>query len=169
MRAFLLSLAAGVAALPAFSSAETCGPAITDAYHRGFTEGVAAVNAQLGAVTAQMQRDVQAQVNAQLAQLDARRTAELEARLAEAQDRALSSETPQIRVNAAPAAALTMPTLPPLTVAPGGAIVPILPARPDPNRTVSPDTLPPGTTITITDPQNLPPDLFDALMRYATR
>ena len=48
-------------------------------YQRGFTEGVAAVNAQLGAVTAQMQRDVQAQVNAQLAELDARRTRELEA------------------------------------------------------------------------------------------
>ena len=32
-----------------------------------------------------------------------------------------------------------------------------------------PADLPPGTTITITDPQNLPPELFRALMDYAAR
>lgn len=258
MRAFLLSLAAGAVALPtaAAAAAETCGPAVTDAYRRGFTEGVAAVNAQLGAVTAQMQRDVQAQVNAQLAALDARRTAELEARLAEAQDRALADQAgggvarggvgagdraaggtgsaattaatgsattgsgattvpatasratalPSTTAATAKATALasapattagtakssaptsapastaasatpsasttpppTMPTLPPLTVAPGGAIVPVMPALAGPGHPTDPAALPSGTTLTITDPQNLPPDLYRALMAYAAR
>ncbi|HRO14800.1 MAG TPA: hypothetical protein PLL33_07120, partial [Paracoccus sp. (in: a-proteobacteria)] len=117
-------------------------------------------NAQLGAVTARMQQQVQAQVNVQLAELDARRTAELERRLAEAQNQALADRGP---VTAAP-----MPRLPPLTMAPSGGIVPQMAPAADPR----PDdlaALPPGTTITITDPQNLPPDLFHALLAYAAR
>ena len=180
MRAPLFApLALMIATLPA--TAET----VTGAYHRGFTDGVAAVNAQLGAVTAQMQRDVQAQVNAQLAELDARRTRELEARLAEAQGEALAdqgavsatgaaravelSADPRGAADALPGMAATMPALPPLTRAPGGGIAPKLPARPDPRIPADPSALPAGTTITITDPQNLPPELFRALMTYATR
>ncbi len=149
--ALALSLAT---VLPAF--AQDCAPA----YRRGFHEGVEAVNAQLGAVTARMQQQVQAQVNVQLAELDARRTAELERRLAEAQNQALADRGP---VTAAP-----MPRLPPLTMAPSGGIVPQMAPAADPR----PDdlaALPPGTTITITDPQNLPPDLFHALLAYAAR
>ena len=159
-----------LAALPVPAvGAETCGPATTEAYRRGFTEGVAAVNAQLGAVTAQMQRDVQAQVNAQLAELDARRTRELEARLAEAQGRVLADQGPVPAEMPQAGPPLRMPSLPPLTVAPGGAIVPVLPRRPDPRIPDDPAMLPTGTTITITDPQNLPPDLFRALMDHAAR
>lgn len=173
-----------LAAVPALSAraAADCQPAVNEAYKRGFTEGVAAVNAQLGAVTAQMQRDVQAQVNAQLAELDARRTRELEARLSEAQAAALAAQGP-VTVAGEPASrtipAPAMPSLPPLTRTPAGAIVPALPPgdaaataivrRPDPGMPADPAALPEGTTITITDPQNLPPDLFQALMAYAAR
>lgn len=150
--ALALTLAA---ALPA--AAQDCTPA----YQRGFQEGVEAVNAQLGAVTARMQQQVQAQVNAQLTELDARRTAELESRLADAQGRALAEQGP---VTARP-----MPRLPPLTVAPGGGIVPQMGSAAPPDLPGDPADLPPGTTITITDPQNLPPDLFRALMVYAAR
>ena len=86
-RAAFCLLLTTLAPLPALA-ADACRAA----YERGFTEGVAAVNAQLGAVTAQMQRDVQAQVNAQLAALDAKRNAELEARLAAAQGEALAAQ-----------------------------------------------------------------------------
>lgn len=167
-RATLTLVLALIAGASPARSAETCRAE----YERGFAEGVAAVNAQLGAVTARMQRDVQAQVNAQLAELDARRTQELEARLAEAQGRALQGRS----ATAAPGA---MPRLPPLVRAPGGGIAPALPRdqaaatrlarRPDPRIPADPAALPAGTTITITDPQNLPPALFKALMDYAAR
>ena len=145
-------------------------------YNEGFTDGVAAVNAQLGAVTAQMQKDVQAQVNAQLAELDARRNRELEARLTAAQDEALATQGP-VRAEG-PAQAVTMPRLPPLGRAPGGGIAPLPSAplavtpirtRPDARLPADPSALPQGTTITITNPQNLPPELFRALMDYAAR
>lgn len=114
-----------VLSLPAAAAAESCRAD----YERGFAEGVAAVNAQLGAVTERMQRDMQAQVNAQLAELDARRTRELETRLAKAQGAALSDQGP---VTAKPdtartgpaAGSVAMPVLPPLEVAPGGGIAP---------------------------------------------
>ena len=61
----------------------------------------------------------------------------------------------------------------------GGIIAPVLPRdlaaattirqRPDPRIPADPAALPAGTTITITDPQNLPPELFRALMDYAAR
>ncbi|HHW33768.1 MAG TPA: hypothetical protein GXX24_06470, partial [Paracoccus solventivorans] len=59
------------------------------------------------------------------------------------------------------AAPAEMPALPPLARHPGGGIAPAAPA--------APKALPPGSTITITDPQNLPPELFRALMDYADR
>ena len=169
-RAALTLVLALIAGASPARSAETCRAE----YERGFAEGVAAVNAQLGAVTARMQRDVQAQVNAQLAELDARRTQELETRLAEAQERAMQGRPPA--TTAAPGA---MPRLPPLVRASGGGIAPALPRdqaaatrlarRPDPRIPADPAALPAGTTITITDPQNLPPALFKALMDYAAR
>lgn len=154
-------------ALPAF--AQDCQPAVDAAWRKGFTEGVDAVNAQLGAVTAKMQQDVQAQVNAQLAQLEERRVRELEQQLAAAQAQALAEQ--------GPVQAEGMPQLPPLIVAPGGGVAPMLPpgmaaATGITQRPASPGdpaALPPGTTITITDPQNLPPELFRALMDYAAR
>ena len=167
MRALALTL---LTALPAALAATLPAAAETPAaaYNRGFTDGVAAVNAQLGAITAQMQRDVQAQVNAQLAELDARRTQELEQRLAEAQGQALADQG-TVTAEGAPRVITAMPSLPPLTRAPNGAVVPRLPARPDPRIPADPAALPAGTTITITDPQNLPPELFRALMDYAAR
>ena len=165
--AALLALGMGA---PAARSAETCRPE----YERGFAEGVAAVNAQLGSVTARMQRDVQAQVNAQLAALGARRTRELETRLAEAQGLALQGGS-----GAGDAPSRSMPRLPPLVRALGGGIAPDLTRdqaaatrltrRPDPRIPADPAALPAGTTITISDPQNLPPALFKALMDYAGR
>lgn len=164
-RAAFCLLLTTLAPLPALA-ADACRAA----YERGFTEGVAAVNAQLGAVTAQMQRDVQAQVNAQLAEMDARRTRELEDALASAQARSLAEQGP-IRAEG-------MPQMPPLAPAPGGGVAPVLPRDMASATTITrrpggtpadPADLPPGTTITITDPQNLPPELFRALMDYAAR
>ena len=156
----VLSAAFVLFALPAV--AQDCQPAIDTAYRKGFTAGVDAVNAQLGAVTAKMQQDVQAQVNAQLAQLEERRSRELDERLAAAQAQALAAQ--------GPVQAQGMPSLPPLTLAPGGGVAPVLPReRAAPEVAPDPAALPPGTTITITDPQNLPPDLFRALMDYAAR
>ena len=161
-------------ALPgAAFAADTCRAE----YQRGFTEGVAAVNAQLGAVTAKMQQDVQAQVDAQLAALEKTRTAQLEERLAAAQGSALEAQGP-VTIQGE-AGRIEMPALPPLTRAPGGGIVPALPReaaaatvltnRPDARIPADPAALPAGTTITITDPQNLPPELFRALMDFAGR
>lgn len=175
-RAAFCLLLTTLAPLPALS-ADACRAE----YERGFSEGVAAVNAQLGAVTAQMQRDVQAQVNAQLAALDARRNAELEARLAAAQGEALAAQGPvQARGEGGVAVMPAMPTLPPLVRAPGGGIAP---ARPDgtlPGAAATADmaarggaglpddpaALPAGTTITISDPQALPPELYRALVAF---
>lgn len=162
-----LSAALILFALPAV--AQDCQPAIDAAYRKGFTEGVDAVNAQLGAVTAKMQQDVQAQVNAQLAQLEERRSRELDQRLAAAQAQALAEQ--------GPVRAQGMPQLPPLAKAPGGGVAPVLPPGMAAATRITgqspaaadPAALPPGTTITITDPQNLPPDLFRALMDYAAR
>lgn len=167
MRPTVLALTLMLPALPAL--AQDCTPALNEAYRKGFAEGVEAVNAQLGAVTAKMQQDVQAQVNAQLAQIDARRTRELEEALAAAQARSLAEQGP-IRAEG-------MPQMPPLAAAPGGGVAPVLPRdmaqatpiTPGPGRPTDPASLPPGTTITITDPQNLPPELFRALMDYAAR
>lgn len=127
------------------------------------------MNAQLGAVTAKMQQDVQTQVNAQLAQLEERRSRELDQRLAAAQAQALAEQGP-VRAEG-------MPQMPPLAVAPGGGIAPVLPPEmaratgitQHPGASADAAALPPGTTITITDPQNLPPELFRALMDYAAR
>ena len=167
MRPTVLALMLTLPALPAV--AQDCTAAANEAYRKGFAEGVEAVNAQLGAVTVKMQQDVQAQVNAQLAQMEQRRTRELEQALAAAQARSLAEQ--------GPVRAQGMPQLPPLAVAPGGGIAPVLPremasATPlaqRPGTPTDPAVLPPGTTITITDPQNLPPDLFRALMDYAAR
>lgn len=163
----VLSAALILLALPA--AAQDCQPSVDAAYRQGFAEGVDAVNAQLGAVTAKMQQDVQAQVNAQLARLEERRSRELEQRLAAAQQQALADQ--------GPVRAQGMPSLPPLTRAPGGGIAPQgLPrsaaapgSAPPPAAPPDPGALPAGTTITISDPQNLPPDLFRALMEYAAR
>ena len=68
--------------------------------------------------------------------------------------------------------------MPPLAPAPGGGVAPVLPRDMASATTITrrpggtpadPADLPPGTTITITDPQNLPPELFRALMDYAAR
>ena len=167
MRPTVLALILTLIALPAL--AQDCTAAANDAYRRGFAEGVEAVNAQLGAVTARMQQEVQAQVNAQLAQLEDRRTRELERALAAAQSRSIQDQGP-VRAEG-------MPQLPPLTVTPGGGIAPALPrgvaATPSitrrPGTPTDPADLPPGTTLTITDPQSLPPELFRALIDYAAR
>ena len=168
MRPTALALCLILPALPA--RAQDCTAAVNDAYRKGFAEGVEAVNAQLGAVTAKMQQDVQAQVNAQLAEMDARRTRELEDALAAAQARSLAEQGP-IRAEG-------MPQMPPLAPAPGGGVAPVLPRDMASATTITrrpggtpadPADLPPGTTITITDPQNLPPELFRALMDYAAR
>ena len=168
MRPVLLALTLMLPGLPAW--AQDCAAAANEAYRKGFAEGVEAVNAQLGAVTARMQQDVQAQVNAQLAQMEARRTRELEEALAATQARSLAEQGP-IRAEG-------MPQMPPLAAAPGGGVAPVLPrdmaaATPITQRAggtpADPARLPPGTTITITDPQNLPPELFRALMDYAAR
>lgn len=132
-------------------SAQDCGPARDAAYRQGFAEGVEAVNAQLGAVTARMQRDVQAQVNAQLARLESERARELDSRLAAAQAGALAQQ--------GPISAAGMPSMRMATVAP----------RRDSAAHADAAALPAGTTITITDPQNLPPELFRALMDYAVQ
>lgn len=161
----VLSAALILFALPA--AAQDCQPAVDAAYRKGFTEGVDAVNAQLGVVTTKMQQDVQAQVNAQLAQLEERRSRELDERLAAAQARALAEQ--------GPVRAQGMPQLPPLMLAPGGGVALSRPTgaaglRPaEAAGATDPAALPPGTTITITDPQNLPPELFRALMDYAAR
>lgn len=161
MRPLSLSLFLVLLALPAH--AQDCAPAADAAYRKGFADGVEAVNAQLGAITAQMQQDVQAQVNAQLAQIEKRRASELETRLAAAQDRALADQGP-VRAEG-------MPQLPPLVMAPGGGIAPAPSSGPAAAHPLPADqaALPPGTTITISDPQNLPPELFRALMDYAAR
>ncbi|HMM07620.1 MAG TPA: hypothetical protein PKA35_00715 [Paracoccus solventivorans] len=153
MRAMLV-LVAAMLPLPLAAESPECGAAAEAAWREGFSAGVEAVNAQLGAVTAQIQADVQGQVNAQLARIEADRAGALEARLAEAQAQALAAQGPV----AAPAG---MPALPPLARHPGGGIAPAAPP--------APEALPPGSTITITDPQNLPPELFRALMDYADR
>lgn len=152
----LTGAAAGAQSLP--TPAPTPSPAsesTEQAYRRGFRDGVDAVNAQLGAVTAKMQQQVQAQINTQLAAIEAQHRAELEQRLAEAQQGALAT---QGRVSAP-----EMPRLPPLTVAPGG----IVPRLSGPALPRDPTNLPEGTTVTITNPQQLPPQLFRALMDYA--
>lgn len=168
MRLTVLALTLMLPALPAL--AQDCTAAVNGAYRKGFAEGVDAVNAQLGAITARMQQDVQAQVNAQLAQIEKRRTRELEEALAAAQARSLAEQGP-IRAQG-------MPQLPPLAAAPGGGVAPVLPRDMASATTITqrpggtptdPASLPPGTTITITDPQNLPPALFRALMDYAAR
>lgn len=140
MRAMLVLLAA-MLPVPLAAGASGCGAAVDAAWREGFAAGVEAVNAQLGAVTAQIQADVQAQVNAQLARIEADRAAALDSRLAEAQAMALAAQ------GSMRGAAAGMPALP----------------------RQEPDALPPGTSITITDPQNLPPELFRALMDYAAR
>lgn len=158
-RLMLTGGAAGAQSLSTPAPAPTPAPAgesAQQAYRRGFQDGVDAVNAQLGAVTAKMQQQVQSQINAQLAAIEAQHQAELEQRLAEAQQGALAAQ--------GPASAPDMPRLPPLTVAPGGGIVPRLP---DPALPRDPASLPEGTTITVTNPQQLPPQLFRALMDYA--
>lgn len=151
MRAMLV-LAAAMLPLPLAADTPECGAAAQAAWREGFSAGVEAVNAQLGAVTAQIQADVQAQVNAQLARIEADRRRELDSRLAEAQAGALAAQGPV-------AAGAGMPSLPTLARHSGGGIAPA----------ESPEALPPGTTITITDPQNLPPELFRALMDHAGR
>lgn len=150
MRAVLILVGAMLPA-PVFGGSQDCGAATDAAWREGFAAGVEAVNAQLGTVTAQIQADVQAQVNAQLARLEQDRLRELDSRLAEAQAGALAAQNPA-------AAPLRMPALPPRSAGPGQA-----------HGFDSPGALPPGTTITITDPQHLPPELFRALMDHAAR
>lgn len=139
----MLVLVATMLPLPLAADAPECGAAAGAAWREGFSAGVEAVNAQLGAVTAQIQADVQAQVNAQLARIEADRRRELDSRLADAQAGALAAQGP---VQTSSVQAAGMPALP-----------------------RQPGALPPGTTITITDPQNLPPELFRALMDHAGR
>ena len=86
MRPTVLPLVATAALLALPVAAETP----QQAYRRGFQDGVAAVNAQMGQVTARIQQQVQDQVNAQLAQIEAQRGRELDARLAAAQAEALT-------------------------------------------------------------------------------
>lgn len=148
MRAMVL--VAALLPLPLAAEAPDCGAVAQAAWRDGFAAGVEAVNAQLGAVTAQIQADVQAQVNAQLAKIEADRAKALDARLAEAQEQARATQGPVAAVPQMPA-------------------LPARPGRSQPDSFDSAASLPPGTTITITDPQNLPPELFRALMDHAAR
>lgn len=164
MRQTVLPLAATAAllALPALADTPQ------QAYRRGFQDGVAAVNAQMGQVTARIQQQLQDQVNAQLAQIEARRGRDLDARLAAAQAAALEgaahTATPGTGTAASALPVSQMPTLPPMP----SVAKPPRPAAGQADRLpTDPAALPPGTTITITDPQSLPPELFRRLMEHA--
>ncbi|WP_112873694.1 hypothetical protein [Paracoccus endophyticus] len=163
MRPTILPLVATAALLALPVAAETP----QQAYRRGFQDGVAAVNAQMGQVTARIQQQVQDQVNAQLAQIEAQRGRELDARLAAAQAEALTGTS-------GPATTATGTAAPGLPV----SRMPTLPPIPQPSRAAAgqaaplpsdPAALQPGTTITITDPQALPPELFRMLMEHVRR
>ena len=163
MRPTILPLVATAALLALPVAAETP----QQAYRRGFQDGVAAVNAQMGQVTARIQQQVQDQVNAQLAQIEAQRGRDLDARLAAAQAEALTGTAGTATTatgTAAPGLPVSqMPTLPPITQPSRAAAGQAAPLPSDPA------ALPPGTTITITDPQALPPELFRMLMEHVRR
>ena len=166
MRPTILPLVATAALLAPPVAAETP----QQAYRRGFQDGVAAVNAQMGQVTARIQQQVQDQVNAQLAQIEAQRGRDLDARLAAAQAEALTGTAGTATTatgTAAPGLPVSrMPTLPPMPPIPQPSRAAAGHAAPLPS---DPAALPPGTTVTITDPQALPPELFRMLMEHARR
>lgn len=144
---------------PVLTAAPGCEGSVTDAYTTGYLNGVEAVKAQLAQATAQVQAQVQTQLNAQLAQMQAQSTAELDTRIAAAQDRALSDQ-------ATVGEGARMPSLARTTQALAAASGP-KPAAEPATEVTDPATLPPGTTITIRDPQAMPPELYQALMAYA--
>ncbi|MBV0891694.1 hypothetical protein KTN05_07485 [Paracoccus sp. Z118] len=161
---FAAPLAAQEAERPVLRAKAGCEAGVKDAYTAGYLDGVEAVKAQLGQATARMQEQVQSQLNAQLRQMQQQSAAELDTRIAAAQEQALADQAagaavpPDTRM---PSLAGTLQALD--TGAARAAVQPSRPAEGDPA------ALPPGTSITITDPQNLPPELFRALMAYASR
>ena len=138
------------------------------AYNQGYVQGVEDIKAQLAQATQQMQAQVQAQLNDQLAQLQRQRDADLGTRMRAAQEQALKD-----------AAAAPMP--PALTgggqaggvqagAAPGDAATPSSPASPAPaGLPANPADLPPGSSLTITNAERLPPELYAALTAYMAR
>lgn len=115
------------------------GDACRDAWQAGYAAGIDEANAQLAEWHGAVVAQVQAQVDAQLQALHQQNADALQSSLADAQSEALPFEyTPP---PAAPVSTTAAPTQ---------------------------TALPQGTTITIHDPQNLPPELFDALMDYVS-
>lgn len=173
----LIAAATPAAAQPAASgpvldaAAPICVAGVKDAYRKGYADGVDAIGSQLAQSTARMQEQVQAQLNEQLRQLQRQSSAELDTRIAAAQEKALEGQgaavaggstiAPDARM---PSLSATIQSLDARTARGAGAPA----ARPAP-APADPAALPPGTTITITDPQALPPELFRALMDFASR
>lgn len=159
----------------AFAVQSQCVPAWKD----GFAEGVEAVNAQLGPWRDTVQVQVQEQVNAQLREQQSRADAELSQAIAAALEKSFAE------------AGQTMPVLPqamtadPMPAASSSAdagsadaargdstaldAANIGPLPADTSDIPVQTSLPTGTTITILDPQNLPPGLYQSLMAYVTR
>ena len=176
-RAITLTILIAAAAQPASSgpvldaAAPICVAGVKDAYRKGYADGVDAIGSQLAQSTARMQEQVQAQLNEQLRQLQRQSSAELDTRIAAAQEKALEGQgaavaggstiAPDARM---PSLSATIQSLDARTARGAGAPA----ARPAP-APADPAALPPGTTITITDPQALPPELFRALMDFASR
>lgn len=157
-------------------AAPGCVAGVKDAYRTGYADGVEAIRSQLAQATARVQEQVQAQLNEQLSQMQRQSTAELDTRIAAAQDKALADQAG----GAAPGAAGAVPSdarMPSLSAtvqsldarAARGAVQPSARAGAQASAPADPAALPPGTTITITDPQAMPPELFRALMDYASR
>ncbi|MDO5646876.1 hypothetical protein [Paracoccus sp. (in: a-proteobacteria)] len=121
------------------------GPAAANcdaAWRDGYAAGINVANEQLADWHAQVVTQVQAQVNDQLAALHADNETVLQSRLNDAQS--LASDNP-VR--------WTMPATD------GETRSVVAPTRPEP-------ALPAGSVITIHDPENLPPELYRALMEY---
>ncbi|WP_299359019.1 hypothetical protein [uncultured Paracoccus sp.] len=157
---------------PVLNAGPGCAKDVRQAYNDGFLHGVDAIRAQLAQATATMQTQVQAQVNAQLKQLQQQSAAELDTRIAAAQERALEEQA-----NAGAGATIPKDArMPSLTGTLQSLDADTARGTAEPReRTASPASdggpasLPPGSTLTITDPQNLPPDLYRALMEYAAQ
>lgn len=170
----LIAAAAPAAAQPAASgpvldaAAPICVAGVKDAYRKGYADGVDAIGSQLAQSTARMQEQVQAQLNEQLRQLQRQSSAELDTRIAAAQEKALDEQGAAVAggspVARMPSLSATIQSLDARTARGAGA-----PAARQSAAPADPAALPPGTTITITDPQALPPELFRALMDFASR
>ena len=155
------------------------------AYNQGYVQGVEDIKAQLAQATQQMQAQVQAQLNDQLAQLQRQRDADLGTRMRAAQEQALkdaaaapmppaltggSKGTSQTAGEATAGAGAAGGRPAGATTSGTDAATPSSPASPAPaGLPANPADLPPGSSLTITNAERLPPELYAALTAYMAR